>query len=254
MFETAILAGGPGKKRVWTTCAGITGEALLVAGAMIAPMIWTQVLPKAQLTTWLTTPSAPTAPVRPIPADPVVRPREQVRRAFQFTNVLHLFAKMPAHAAMVDDPPDVGPAGPYVIGALPGDGRAGGTGILGDVLNMVDRTPPLPAPPRVEPKPVEKTPERIRLGGQVLLGRLASRVEPVYPRIAIQARIAGEVRLDAVVGTDGRVRELHVLSGHPMLVQAAVDAVRQWIFQPTLLNGVPVEVSAPVTVTFRLGQ
>ena len=56
------------------------------------------------------------------------------------------------------------------------------------------------------------------------------------------------------MGTDGRVRELHVLSGHPMLVQAAVDAVRQWIFQPTLLNGVPVEVSAPVTVTFRLGQ
>ena len=253
MFETAILADGPGKKRVWTTCAGVTGQALLIASAMLAPLIWTQVLPQAQLLTTLITPSAPVSPARPVSAEPVVRPREQVRHAFQFTDVLHLFTKMPAHAQTFSDPPDVGPAGPYIPGALPSDVGSGPlSSILRDVVGQVEV--PAPAPPRVEPRPVEKTPERIRLGGQVLLGRLTSRVEPVYPRIAIQARVAGEVRLDAVVGTDGRVRELHVLSGHPMLVQAAVDAVRQWIFQPTLLNGVPVEVSAPVTVTFRLGQ
>jgi periplasmic protein TonB len=253
MFETAILADGPGKKRVWTTCAGVTGQMLLVASAMLAPLIWTQVLPQAQLLTTLIAPSAPVSPARPLPAEPVVRPREQVRHAFQFTNVLHLFTKMPAHAQTFDDPPDVGPVGSTIVGAIPiGGGSGPGGNLLRDVIGQVEVPPP--APPRVEPRPVEKAPQRIVLGGQVLLGRLTRRVEPIYPRIAIQARIAGEVRLDAVVGTDGRVRELHVLSGHPMLIQAAVEAVRQWIFQPTLLNGVPVEVSAPVTVTFRLGQ
>jgi len=253
MFETAILADGPGKKRVWTTCAGVTGQALLVASAMLAPLIWTQVLPQAQLLTTLITPSAPVSPARTTAAEPVVRPREQVRHAFQLTDVLHLFTKMPAHAQTFNDPPDVGPAGPYIPGALPGDVSSGPAGnLLRDVIGQAEIAPPVP--PKPEPKPVEKQVERIRLGGQVLLGRLITRVEPVYPRIAIQARISGEVRLDAVVGTDGRVRELRVLSGHPMLVPAAVDAVRQWVFQPTLLNSVPVEVSAPVTVTFRLGQ
>jgi len=253
MFETAILADGPGKKRVWTTCAGVTGQALLIASAMLAPLIWTQVLPQAQLLTTLITPSAPVSPARPVSAEPVVRPREQVRHAFQFTDVLHLFTKMPAHAQTFSDPPDVGPAGPYIPGALPSDGNGGPPGtLLRDVIGQVEIAPP--APPKVETKPLEKAPQRIVLGGQVLLGKLTHRVEPIYPRIAIQARIAGEVRLDAVVGTDGRVHELRVLSGHPMLVQAAVDAVRQWIFQPTLLNGLPVEVNAPVTVTFRLAQ
>lgn len=253
MFETATLAGGPPGKRVWTTCVGITGEALLVVFAMIAPMVWPQVLPKAQLTTWL----APPSPLPPPPGGrPTVRPREAVRHTVQFhDSQLYAYTRMPAHPVILNEPPDTGASGPGVIGAVPGGARDGIPGGLVDILSR-EAAPPPPHVPvtTAAPKSVDRPIPRMTLGGNVLMGRLIHRVEPVYPRIAIQARVSGEVRLEAVVGPDGRVRELQVKSGHPLLVRAAVEAVSQWVFQPTLLNGDPVEVSAPVTVTFRLGQ
>ena len=84
------------------------------------------------------------------------------------------------------------------------------------------------------------------------MARPIHRVEPIYPSIARQARVAGVVELQGVIGTDGRIHELKVLSGHPLLVKAAVDAVSQWIYAPTILNGQPVEVAAPITVNFKL--
>jgi protein TonB len=77
-------------------------------------------------------------------------------------------------------------------------------------------------------------------------------VEPRYPQPAIMARISGPVQLEGIIGTDGRIRDLHALSGNPVLVPAALEAVRQWVYEPTLLNGKPVEVIAPITVIFRL--
>ncbi len=84
------------------------------------------------------------------------------------------------------------------------------------------------------------------------MARLIKRVEPVYPVLARQARISGTVELSGIIGTDGRVKQLRVLSGHPLLAKAALDAVRQWVFHATLLNGAPVEVIAPIPVAFRL--
>ena len=78
------------------------------------------------------------------------------------------------------------------------------------------------------------------------------RVEPQYPEMARKMRVAGVVELEGVIGTDGRLRELRVVNGHPLLARAALEAVRQWIYAPTTLNGDPVEVIAPITVTFRL--
>jgi protein TonB len=78
------------------------------------------------------------------------------------------------------------------------------------------------------------------------------RVEPLYPELARRAHIGGVVSLEGVIGTDGRIRELKVLSGHPLLTKAALDAVSQWRYRPTTLNGDPVEVIAPIIVTFRL--
>ena len=253
MFETATLAGGAPAKRVWTTCIGITGEALLVAFAMVAPMIWPQVLPKAQ---WVASLAPPSPPPPPPPAggEAAVRPPEVVRRTFQFReDQLYAYRQMPAHPVILSEPSDAGREGPGVPG---GSGTRTGapTGILNDLMREAAPPPPRAPAATAAPRPVERPIPRMTLGGNVLMGRLIHRVEPVYPRIAIQARIAGEVQLEAVVGPDGRVRELQVKSGHPMLVRAAVEAVRQWVFQPTLLNGEPVEVSAPVTVTFRLAQ
>ena len=77
---------------------------------------------------------------------------------------------------------------------------------------------------------------------------------PVYPPLAKQARIQGVVRLDAIIGKDGTMKDLRAASGHPLLVPAALEAVRQWVYKPTLLNGNPVEVVTVVDVNFTLSQ
>jgi len=83
---------------------------------------------------------------------------------------------------------------------------------------------------------------------------LVYRPQPVYPILARLTRTSGTVRLQCVIGTDGRIANLTFVSGHPLLVKAAMDAVRQWRYRPTLLNGEPVEVVMNVDVNFRLGQ
>ena len=84
------------------------------------------------------------------------------------------------------------------------------------------------------------------------MARLVHRVDPVYPPFARQARISGTVELTGVIGIDGRIRELQIVHGHPFLAKAALEAVRQWMYEPTLLNGAAVEVIAPITVNFLL--
>jgi protein TonB len=82
--------------------------------------------------------------------------------------------------------------------------------------------------------------------------KLLVKVVPVYPSMARNARISGTVYLLGVIATDGTIQSLHVVSGHPLLVNAALDAVRQWRYKPTILNGRAVEVEAPISVTFTL--
>jgi TonB family protein len=93
---------------------------------------------------------------------------------------------------------------------------------------------------------------RIRLGENVLAAKLLEHPEPEYPALARQARLQGRVVMRAIIGEDGRVENLQLLSGHPMLVASAMEAVRQWVYQPTLLNGKPVEVEGEVHVDFTL--
>jgi protein TonB len=93
---------------------------------------------------------------------------------------------------------------------------------------------------------------RIRVGGNVQTAMLAKRVEPVYPQAAIQAGITGSVKLSVVLDKEGMVQQMQSQSGHPLLVPAAIEAVRQWEYKPTLLNGKPVEVATVVEVMFDL--
>jgi protein TonB len=81
-----------------------------------------------------------------------------------------------------------------------------------------------------------------------------NRITPIYPPLARQTRISGTVRLHAIISKDGSIQQLEVMSGHPLLQQAALDAVRQWRYQPTLLNGEPVEVDTTIDVIFSLNQ
>ena len=96
-------------------------------------------------------------------------------------------------------------------------------------------------------------PERVRVGGQVQPPQLVNKTNPAYPPLARQARIQGTVKLEGVIGKDGTVQELKVVSGHPLLIQAALDAVRNWRYRPTMLNGQPVEVITTIDVNFTLG-
>jgi len=115
--------------------------------------------------------------------------------------------------------------------------------------------PPQPAqdapPSNVAAPPA---PARIRLGGNVAAAKLLNRVQPMYPPLARQIRISGLVRLHVILSREGEVREIQVVSGHPLLQQSAIDAVKQWRYQPTSLNSVPVEVDTAVDIIFSLSD
>ena len=132
--------------------------------------------------------------------------------------------------------------------SVPG-GAAGGLigGIIGSVPSMA------PPPPKVE-APKAATPQRIRVGGNVQQANLIKRVQPPYPPLAKQARIQGVVHLTAIIAKDGSIQSLQVVSGHPLLVPSALEAVKQWVYKPTLLNGEPVEVVTQIDVNFTLSQ
>jgi protein TonB len=123
-------------------------------------------------------------------------------------------------------------------------GTAGGQigGVIGGVIGSV---------PVAVPKMA--APQRVRVSQGVSQGLLTRKVMPQYPPVAREARIQGQVVLQAVIGKDGSVQNLRVVSGHPLLNSAAVDAVKQWHYKPYMLNGEPTEVETTITVNFTLG-
>jgi protein TonB len=162
-------------------------------------------------------------------------------------------AKIPDKVHYIDD----GAQAPVLtMGDLLARGRDGGQGSgHGVAFGTVQPAapPPASAPPRAEtPKPAERAP--IRIGGVVLEAMAIRKVTPIYPPLARQMRLSGVVRLVGIIGRDGTVQNLEVVEGHPLLVRAAVEAVRQWLYRPTLLNSEPVAVVAPIEVRFQLGQ
>jgi protein TonB len=147
----------------------------------------------------------------------------------------------PVPPPMTEEPDNAIPSGELLLGP-----------VGPEALPVVGvRAPGPPEPPRDEiKKSVEKGP--LRLSEPVVEAQLISRIEPRYPALALQTRLQGAVRLQAIISRDGRITSLEVLSGHPLLVQAALDAVRQWRYRPTLLHGEPVEVETSITVNFRM--
>lgn len=134
---------------------------------------------------------------------------------------------------------------------IPGDPNIGVPGAVIPTQNVAPLAAPPPAPERKPDPPAMKP---IRVGGEVMEAKIVRRVMPAYPPLARQARIQGTVKLVGVIARDGHIINLQVEAGHPLLVAAAVDAVRQWLYKPTLLNGEPVEVIAPIDVKFTLSQ
>ena len=257
MFETAMLPSGPAEKRVWATCAGFSGQALLVGFALMAPIIWPQAIQHVGTVTKIAPPGAPLG--RPPAGSQTVTRRLHP----PMPQLVICFFPIPiprkAPAPSIDLPPDPWETG-GISGGLPnGERSVGGIrgGLPADVIGQVRPVAPPVGPPKpiirnlATTPPAPTPPTRI---SKVEPATPLHRVEPVYPPLAIAAHVQGIVRLMGVIGTDGRIGELKVLSGHPMLVRAAMDAVQQWIYAPTLLNGEPAEVQAPIEVKFILSR
>lgn len=172
------------------------------------------------------------------PPPPVERPRTATAPADRRPRFVPTEA--PTDIAPERPEPPSGPPGPAVDGALPEViGVEGGLPTGGP--------PPLPPPP----PPVQEV-RPVRPGGHIREPRKIRDVAPVYPRIAQGAQVQGVVILEAVIGVDGRVDRVRVLRSAPLLDEAAIAAVKEWRYTPTLLNGVPVPVLMTITVNFRL--
>jgi protein TonB len=244
MFEQAVLPSRPAGGRYWTVAAGFTGELLAVGVLLLAPLVWTGFTPRARALNWISLPSPPppvlkeAPPVRVNPTHPLP----------PNGGPLVLPVTTPPTPLPVEDPPRAEPATAVDGGVRSASANA--------VLSLFDPIAHI-APPEhhaqpVTSQPVKSSPAGPRRVSVLHPARLLHRVEPAYPVPARTARISGTVELTGVIATDGRIRELRIVSGHPFLAQAALDAVRQWVYEPTVLNTEPVEVIAPITVYFRL--
>jgi protein TonB len=144
-----------------------------------------------------------------------------------------------------------------VAGIPPAEPRTYGSpdGVFGAIPAGVIPPQPKAAPPLpAEGQAARADPPRVRIGGSVQAARLLRQVTPNYPALANQARASGLVRLEAVISRNGTIESLPVISGHPLLVPAALEAVTQWVYRPMILNGDPVEVLTQIEVHFKLSE
>ena len=243
MFEDSLLESGGRLKtrRGRTTTFAIILEIALVGVMVLLPLIFTEALPKQQLMTFLVAPPPPPPP--PPPAAAPVKIVKQIQTDI-VNGALRTPTKIPQKIQMIkeDEAPPPVMASSGVVGGVPG-GIPGGQ--MGGVIGGIISSTPV-AVPHVA------TPQRVRVSQGVSAGLLVRKVNPNYPPLARQARIQGQVILRAVISKDGSIEGLTLVSGHPMLAPAAIDAVKQWKYKPYLLNGEPVEVDTEVLVNFTL--
>jgi periplasmic protein TonB len=242
MFDEMVVSSPNPKKtnKPWTVILSMIFQVAFLAVLILIPLIYTEALPKTMMATLLVAPPPPPPPPPP-PIAQIVHVKPQVH--LMDAGKLVTPKVIPKDIKIIkEDAPDMsmGMQG-GVVGGVAG-GQMGG--VIGGVIGGVGAAPPPPKP----------TQQRIRQGGQVQAAKLVNKVQPMYPPLARQTRISGTVRLHAIIAKNGSVEQLEVISGHPLLVQAALDAVRQWKYQPTTLNGENVEVDTTIDVIFSLNQ
>jgi periplasmic protein TonB len=239
MFDDALHSSWDERsRRGLTTLTSFGVEALVVAVLLIVPLLRPIGVP---LLRHLSTPISLSAPA---PAPLEVRTRSGAAPVMNRTAseiVLRQPAQIPRQIVTGNDPapPPLAPSGGYIPG-IPGAG--GQHGVLSSF-----GTAPAPIIPR-GPASTEHT---VRLS-HMSEGDLVHKVLPRYPALARSARIQGPVILQAMIGKSGAIENLRLLSGHPILAPAAIEAVRQWRYRPYILNGEPVEVETQITVNFSL--
>jgi protein TonB len=236
-------------QKPWTVVVSFIGQVALIGLAILVPLVETERLPHGHSLGDL---FLPPEPPRALPRQAAQAPVKQAATVpFQMERrMLVLPAAIPEKAAIIQDPefePAVG-AGVGVPGGF-GDSPGSGSGVIDSLVRSMPPAAPPPQPvAREAPKPIK----RIVVGGNVQKGKMLSGPLPIYPPLARQARVAGTVRLQAVISREGAILDLRTVSGHPLLIPAALAAVQHWVFSPTYLNGEAVEVATQIDVNFTL--
>jgi protein TonB len=248
-FFTDILLEVDAKdktQRRWAATTSVVIQCVVLGLLLIIPLFFTEALPKAQLLTLLVAPPPPPPPpppaAAPIPVQVVRRVESEI-----MDGRLRAPSRIPQRVQMIHEdeaPPPLTGGGVIggVVGGVPG-GQMGG--VIGGIIASANTNVP-----KVQVAP----PQRIRVSSGVVAGLIIRKVEPEYPPIARTARIQGEVVLNAIISKEGTIENLTVESGHPLLIPAALAAVRQWRYRPFFVSGEPVEVETRVIVTFKFAN
>jgi protein TonB len=242
LFSDSLLdsAAPEQRRRSLATTFSFAFQCIVIGIFLILPLMFTEALPTQQLLTMLVTAPPPPPPPPPAVAQVVKIAQTDVLNSGQ----LRTPTKIPRKVEMIreeESPPPAISGG--VIGGIPG-GQLGGV-IGGIISSSASSTAFIP---KLEPV------KRIRISQGVTQGMVIRKIEPTYPKLALSARVTGVVLVKAVIGRDGTISELQVVKGHPILVPAAIEAVRPWRYRPYLLNGAPVEVETYITVTFQISS
>jgi protein TonB len=237
MFEDSLMESGGRIKtnQKWTGLISTLVQLGLVFFLVLLPLIFTEALPKGQLTTFLVAPPPPPPP--PPPAAPQIQHVQKVSEIVD--GALRTPNKIPKKIQMIKEEEAPAAAGVQggVVGGVPG-GSA--NGVIGGIIGSA-------APP-----PKVATPQKLRISTGVAEGLKVHDVTPTYPQMARIAHIQGDVLLQATISKTGVIENLRAVQGHPILIQAAMDAVKQWKYKPYILNGDAVEVETTIRVQFHM--
>ena len=252
MFEYSLVPEG--KARPLPIAAACVSEAMLLAGLIIVPLLFVQTLPERSLYNALMLAPVPVAPPSPPPPMLAAKPIHRAPPVRMFNpEALVSPVVVPKVVAMIDEAPaapaDVVMGG--VPGGIPGIAGASGTGFFSNAVGVAPPPPPMPKAVAAASPPPPAI-KQVTVGGDVEEAMILQKTSPVYPSLARQGHIHGSVVLKAIIGTDGRIKNLTAMSGHPLLVESAMNAVRHWIYKATVLDGVPVEVNTEIVVRFQL--
>ena len=223
--------------------ASLAAHAAVLLVLVVMPLVFFNVLHADELLTFLYEPPQPPAPP-PIPTVPRTVAANP-GRVVSIASIDTAPSKIPLGVIPETEVPDL-TAIEHVVPAI--GVTAQGAGDRSAISDLLASTKP-PELPRLEP-PVKRTP--VHVGGRVQESKLIYKVNPIYPELARRIHLSGTVVLEAVIDEEGNVSEVKILSGHPFLTEAAVQAVKQWKYSPTVLNGEPVPVMATVTVIFQI--
>jgi len=244
MFEQTLLTYPRATQKSGALFMSFAAQMLVCGVLLIVPLIFTGTLPALHMgpiDLYVERLPPPPAPLPPI-TETAVRTPVRVFNPPSYV-VPTRVPPGPATEAFVEAPNL--PSGPVDVGAplLPGVSIA-----------SMDRIAPLPKPVITETTPSKPTPPEvpIRVSEVTQMAKLIKRVIPAYPPLARQTRVSGTVKLLGIIAKDGRIRDLKVLAGHPLLQRAALDAVSQWIYSPTVISGQAYEVEAPIDVIFEI--